>query len=293
MRWYTSYMDVRQKFFIWLGALFIVVILLFIFVFITATKDPLSGSSVPFDPVSISSDEVDRIIEEQNTLFPESEVEEEEQVIATIELTDNIPPEQKFTPIEGIVPKEDEIIYQVTLKGSWSKQLHPNFYPPTAHMSPMVVWSHRIKNIFFEIDGFASEGLENVAETGATRIIERELTELGKNNSILDFTKGRLIDAPGTDSVQIAVSKSAPYVSVISMIAPSPDWFVAAHNVLLFENGKWIPTKTVQTTLYDSGTDSGKEFRSRNSDTRPQEPISKFISEDINIPLATFEFIRL
>lgn len=286
-------MDVRQKFLVWISILFIIVIFLFILVYLSATKDPLSGTKVPFDPVSINTEEIQKVIDDSNTLFPEVEVEKEIPVIATIELKDKLSPNKEFTEVEGIIPKKNEIIYKVTLKGSWSNQLHPNFYPSGAHMSPMVAWSHRIKNIVFETEEIASEGLEQVAESGKTGIIEKELTNLGENNFILDFTKGKLIDAPGTDSVQIAVSESSPYISVISMIAPSPDWFVAAHNILLFENGKWLTTKVIQADLYDSGTDSGNEFNSKNKNTNPQKPITKITSKHIKIPLATFEFVRL
>ena len=34
------------------------------------------------------------------------------------------------------------------------------------------------------------------------------------------------------------MNKDAPYVTVVSMIAPSPDWFVSVRNVQLYKNGR-------------------------------------------------------
>ena len=57
------------------------------------------------------------------------------------------------------------------------------------------------------------------------------------------------------------------------MIAPRPDWFVAVENVVLFENGEWIESMTVQASTYDAGTDSGLSFASENLATSPAELI--------------------
>ena len=97
------------------------------------------------------------------------------------------------------------------------------------------------------------------------------------------------------NSVRLTLSRNAPRVSVVSMIAPSPDWFISAHNVTLFENGRWTERKTVDAVLYDAGTDSGITFTARNNDTNPPEPITRLLPDStipITVPIAVFEFIR-
>ena len=109
---------------------------------------------------------------------------------------------------------------------------------------------------------------------------------------LLHYGTGKRIDAPGEDTVSVLLSTTAPYVSVVSMIAPSPDWFIAAHNVTLFENGNWVERLSVPAVLYDAGTDSGTTFTAEDSDTDPAEAITR-LADAPTLPIATFEFMRI
>ena len=71
-------------------------------------------------------------------------------------------------------------------------------------------------------------------------------------------------------SIQVKVTSNFSRVSLISMLAPSPDWFVGIDSHDLCDNGQWRETWNV-TMLppYDSGTDSGLQFNSANQATVP------------------------
>ena len=71
-------------------------------------------------------------------------------------------------------------------------------------------------------------------------------------------------------SIQVKVTSNFSRVSLISMLAPSPDWFVGIDSHDLCDNGQWRETWNV-TMLppYDSGTDSGLQFNSVNQATVP------------------------
>jgi hypothetical protein len=83
------------------------------------------------------------------------------------------------------------------------------------------------------------------------------------------------------------------------MLAPSPDWFIAAKNINLLENDKFITEVTIDAVAYDSGTDSGSTFTSPNADTNPAENISKITSaplgngNEVTPPLVRIQFSKL
>ena len=281
-------MDVRVKFIIWMSILIVVVVLYSIFVYISGTRDPITEDKLPFNPVSISQDSFNPLSDETDPALDELE----EEIIATIELTtpSNI---EKELAREGIAEEEeDEALYQITLNSGWSDQLHSPFYPKGAHLSPMVVFSHTIPNTLYKVGKPASAGLEIVAETGATKTIIEEMQQYQAIRQIYSYVIGSRFDAPGKDSVIIKVNEANPYITVISMIAPSPDWFVAAQNIPLFENDKWVSLKKIETILYDAGTDNGRAFNSRNSNTNPKENITKYDLE-LNLPIAYLEIVKL
>ena len=288
-------MDVRTRFAISMVVLGVIIVILGIFVYISATRNPFQEDALsPITPTPLPSEEtfgVDGV----NTLFNQGDgsqqaEDDEPKVIATITLDDTTTPgdEQKTKNSDE---KSNEVIYTVRMNTSWSKTLHPDWYPEGAHFSPMVVWSHRLKNTLFEIGSTASDGVEVMAETGGTAEISREIQQMIDGGYIFKYATGKKIDVPGTDTVEITISKAAPYATVVSMLAPSPDWFVAVENVLLFEDGQWVEQKTIPSIIYDAGTDSGTTFTARNRDTNPAEPIELF-SEQPTIPIATFEFTK-
>ena len=66
-------------------------------------------------------------------------------------------------------------------------------------------------------------------------------------------------------------------VSVIAMIAPSPDWFVGVDSVELCGNdGKWLDTvPAILLPAWDAGTDSGTMFQAENAETIPKDVIKQ------------------
>jgi hypothetical protein len=52
------------------------------------------------------------------------------------------------------------------------------------------------------------------------------------------------------------VSSDFPAVSLATMLASSPDWFVAVTNInLLDENNEFVSEKTIVGNVYDVGTE--------------------------------------
>ena len=107
----------------------------------------------------------------------------------------------------------------------------------------------------------------------------------------------------GTSSISnIEVNTEYPLVSFITMIAPSPDWFVGVHDFNLCDTttGKWKESRTRDLPPYDAGTDSGPRFQSGNIATNPPEDIhlltnnteGSFKSDQPVKRFGTFTFIK-
>ena len=77
----------------------------------------------------------------------------------------------------------------------------------------------------------------------------------------------------GETSRIFRVSDSHPLISMATMIAPSPDWFIGFHDVDLRDGGDWVGEATMDAWPYDAGTDSGTTYRSPDEVTEPFEPM--------------------
>lgn len=102
----------------------------------------------------------------------------------------------------------------------------------------------------------------------------------------------------GEVSVAFTATTAHHLATVVSMVAPSPDWFVGVSGLDLFVNGNWVDKVVVPLQPYDAGTDSGVTYGSANQDTVPQELIREIIGLPFSVdapvlPLGTFTFRRI
>ena len=81
-------------------------------------------------------------------------------------------------------------------------------------------------------------------------------------------------------------------VTVVSMLAPSPDWFVGVSGLDLRAGDHWVQQLVVPLVVYDAGTDSGSNFTSSNSPTFPRQPIAELTGFPVenDPPFGTFTF---
>ena len=104
--------------------------------------------------------------------------------------------------------------------------------------------------------------------------------------------------SPGSVSLEFQVSAAFPLVTLVTMVAPSPDWFVGVHGLSLIEGGEWVGERRVLLFPYDAGTDSGATYLSADRDTRPREPIALIAGPPLRTggrveAMGTFTFRRL
>ena len=78
-------------------------------------------------------------------------------------------------------------------------------------------------------------------------------------------------------------------VSLVSMIYPSPDWFVGVSGLeLCLGNGSWVDEKILNLYPYDAGTDSGPTYISPDQPTIPKEAIRRIKPNQPNDPRSPF-----
>lgn len=170
---------------------------------------------------------------------------------------------------------EEEANYRVTFSFHWNSQDFPVDYPSNAHFSKLIGWSHKSSTNFFMEGTLASDGIENMAETGGTSPLDNEITSRIADGEGLELVIGDLL-ASGTGEivVEINVDREHPCVTLATMIAPSPDWYVAVVNVNLYDDSRFSDEKIVNAIAFDAGTDNGSTFTSDDLDADPQQPIA-------------------
>lgn len=166
-------------------------------------------------------------------------------------------------------------VYEVELSGTWSEATHPTAFPSNAHFSPVAAISHLDGLDLINVGLSATAGVQYMAETGNTDSLEKEFDDYRNLTYALDKVLGESFDSPGTYTFEIGVERGRHNVTLFSMIAPSPDWFIAATTSLLDPaDGLWYDEVTVYPSSYDAGTDSGLSFASADTATSPQEAVS-------------------
>lgn len=189
----------------------------------------------------------------------------------------------------------EEMVYEVTLTTGWSAASHEDYHISTAHFSAPVIWVGP-NNPVFTLGSVASAGIEEVAEEGRTRKIKQELEGLETAGDILSFQihNSRVV-TPGEISFEVTVNRDNPVVSLVSMIAPSPDWFVALEGLNMLSEGRWKETAETQLLTLDAGTEYGETFDIGNLSTQPQGIITTLTdipSQELP-PFATISFRQL
>jgi hypothetical protein len=169
--------------------------------------------------------------------------------------------------------------YRLTFESVWSASTHPTAFPPDPHYSPLVGATHNSGATLWEAGALASPGIERMAETGSTTILRSEIDGLAATGVIgQSLLGGPMRLSPGQISMDFETDAGFPLLSLVTMIAPSPDWFVGTQSLSLRDDDGWIERIEFDLWPYDSGTDSGASYTSPNQDTQPPEPIARIAS---------------
>lgn len=188
--------------------------------------------------------------------------------------------------------------YRVTFEATWDGTSHPTDFPSNAHFSGLIGGTHRGTVSFWQDAGLATEGIRLMAERGRQTPLDIEVDAAMRAGHAQHLLVGSDVpSSPGSTSLEFEVSVDYPLVTLVTMVAPSPDWFVGVSGLNLLESGDWAD-RTVDLHPWDAGTDSGVSYRSADRVTAPPQAIHRLTGPPVDVggtvpPMGRFVFRRL
>ena len=166
--------------------------------------------------------------------------------------------------------------YRVTFEGKFTASALASgvSVPSGEHFTTLIGAVHNGSATFWSSGAMASAGVEAVAELGITGTFKSEIN--ANTNAVAVIEKSLPSGGTPTATVELTVTTDHPLVTLLSMIAPSPDWFVGVSGLSLRNatDDAWQPSLTVDLFPYDAGTEEGTEFSLSNAATSPQGAIT-------------------
>ncbi|WP_298556129.1 spondin domain-containing protein [uncultured Algibacter sp.] len=183
-------------------------------------------------------------------------------------------------------------IYDISVTTIWNSTDHSSL-PSGAHWSPLAGATHKNINDILEFGVTAplTNGIKSIAETGNTTNFNSEINDAISAGNADQYLQQAFSPFAGNNSVStltnISVSEDFPLITLVSMVAPSPDWFIAVNSLNLRsginpDSNGWENTFTIDVFAYDAGTDDGTNYGSGDIISAPRQPISMVSGFPIN-----------
>ncbi len=185
--------------------------------------------------------------------------------------------------------------YSITLDVTWSEVTHPTDVPAGAHLSGLVGGTHDATVSFWDTGALASLGIKRMAEWGnQTELLAEVQAAIDAGQAETTIADDPLWTVPGTTGVAIQLTPEYPLVTLVAMVAPSPDWFLGVRNLDLNPGGVWVEELVIDVFPYDAGTDSGIAYTSPDLATVPPDPIMPINGYPfaMDVPLGTLTFTK-
>ena len=185
--------------------------------------------------------------------------------------------------------------YTATFDATWSAETHPQSFPGSAHWSGLIGGTHDDQAAFWTPGELASTGIKQMAEWGSQPALAGEVeAQITAGHAGVVIQGGGISVSPGQVSVSFTIGPDHPLVTIVSMIAPSPDWFAGARGVSLLDGDIWLDEVVVDLYPYDAGTDSGTSYGSGDVVTSPPVPIAAITGAPFSpgVPVGTLTFRR-
>lgn len=168
--------------------------------------------------------------------------------------------------------------YKVTLFNGMIPEVFPGIGSDPVVLSPPTIWSQSRGFSAFTLYGYATPGVQDVAETGNFSTLVSELTQGLGSTFVKNVTNGDgpVMPASFVD-YQLVIDCEHPLIALDTMVFPSPDWFVgiSGPGLALVDQDGFLVEKTYRLLrVYDAGTDSGETLTSENMITNPVENIA-------------------
>ena len=194
------------------------------------------------------------------------------------------------------VTSEPVAEYDVVFNATWSAATQPTDFPAGAHWSGLVGGLHDNRVEFWRPGIASSVGIQRVAELGSkTSLLAEVDAAIAAGTANRSLSGGGISGGAGTQTLRFQINRTHPLVTLVTMVAPSPDWFAGVRGLPLIENGQWVQSKTAQLVPWDTGTDSGASFASPDFVTTPRGVLTRIVTPPLATngyapPMGTFTF---
>lgn len=209
------------------------------------------------------------LLQETQIILPEDDIDTELDAIGPEPEPEAPAPEDEF---------EEKIcsgsrVYFLTAKFNWTAARHPINYPENASWSPLYGVVHNELYEMFSVGSNASAAIEQIAETGKGGLLREEVEDCIEEGNCREFLKFDCEEEGGDCRMEgnFTVNTSFPFVSMMSMAMPSPDWFTGFAGLELCNDGSWLPNLDLKLNALDAGTDAGGNFTAENQDVPEAE----------------------
>jgi hypothetical protein len=176
--------------------------------------------------------------------------------------------------------------YDISFISSWEHEIidptsgnSTSDIPENAHWSNLVGTTHNSNFTLLKMGTLASLGIKNVAESGNNTALFNEVNSSENTNQWLQQGFSPFAAISSATLSDVVVTSDFPLLSLVSMIAPSPDWIIAIDAINLRDNNAWIDDIVLDLFPYDAGTDSGLNYSSLNQVSVPPQIIRSLINE--------------
>jgi hypothetical protein len=187
----------------------------------------------------------------------------------------------------------------VTFQSDWSPTTHPADWPFDAHYSGLIGGTHNSRVTFWQEGRPASQGIQDMAEKGRKSPLDQEVgSAIAAGTAQFILSGGGLGGSPRSVALEFDIGIDFPLVTLVTMVAPSPDWFVGVSGLSLLQNGQWADEVVATLFPWDAGTDSGVTYAAENFETMPRQPISRLLGFPVAVngivaPFGTMAFKRV
>ena len=188
-----------------------------------------------------------------------------------------------------------DVRYDITVTTNWSEQTHPGTYPTNsgAHLSLMSFLAHNDQISVWELGGLASPTVKQMAETGDLIKYQDDAVDyIADGDAAWSWWNFHTGPTESWTVTLQTVNDAHPLLTIMSMIGPSPDWFVGVSALDLREDGIWRNKVVVDMYTYDAGTRSAVQFELFGPLEHPPKPISLLDNVLLpgHIPIGSFTF---
>jgi hypothetical protein len=176
--------------------------------------------------------------------------------------------------------------YRITVRNHWTAAAFARGFPARAHLTSLVGATHHAGVAFWAVGQPASPGIQNVAERGnKTVLLDEVASAIAAGTAEYPIIADGVALGVASVTLEVQLSTRYPLITLVSMLGPSPDWFIGVRGLSMLMDNVWQERLDMPLRVYDAGTDDGVGFTSANAVTVPRGVVQRLSSAESDTDL--------